>query len=68
MILSNFRPTGYLSNVLLAIFKKISSPENGSHFEFLPKMEKHKFASISLTMRDKSDFIEIFDPQGIIAN
>ena len=36
----------------MAIFKNFSSPQNGGHFEFLPKMEKHKFASISLTVRD----------------
>ena len=45
--------------------KKFPLPKNGGHFEFLPKMAKHKFASISLTVRDKSDFVEIFDPQGI---
>ena len=27
-------------------------------------MEKHKFASISLTVQD-SDFVKMFDPQGI---
>ena len=27
-------------------------------------MQKHKFSSVSLTLRD-SDFVEIFDPQGI---
>ena len=43
----NFRPTGYLSNVLLAVFKKFSPPHIWRPywiFEFLPKMEKHKFA------------------------
>ena len=37
--------------------KKISLPKNGAHFEFsdfLPKMAKHKFASISLTVRDRA--------------
>ena len=32
-------------------------PKNGGHFEFfefLPKMEKHKFVSISLTVRDRA--------------
>ena len=36
--------------------KKISLTKNGGHFEFfefLPTMEKHKFAFISLTMRDR---------------
>ena len=33
--------------------KKIPLPKNGGHFEFLPKMAKHKFASISLTVRDR---------------
>ena len=51
----NFRPTGYLSNILLAIFKKISHPQKWRPiciFEFLSKMEKHKFASMFLTVRD----------------
>ena len=34
--------------------KKIPLPKNGGDFEFLPKMEKHKFASISLTVRDRA--------------
>ena len=32
--------------------KKFPLPQNGGHFEFSPKMSKHKFASISLTVRD----------------
>ena len=46
-----------LINVLLAIFKKFSSPQKWRPFlifEFLPKMAKHKFASISLTVRDRA--------------
>ena len=53
----NFRPTGYLRNVLFAIFKKFSPPQKWGPFgifEFLPKMAKHKFASISLTVRDRA--------------
>ena len=37
--------------------KTFSLPKNGCHFEFsnfLPKMAKHKFASISLTVRDRT--------------
>ena len=37
--------------------KNFYSPQNGGHFEFsklLPKMEKHKFASISLTVQDRA--------------
>ena len=34
--------------------KKFPLPKNGGHFEFFPKMEKHKFASISLTMPDRA--------------
>ena len=37
--------------------KNFPLPKNGGHFEFsnfLPKMEKHKFASISLTVRDRA--------------
>ena len=46
-----------LRNVLLAIFKKFSSSQKWRPFvifEFLPKMAKHKFASISLTVRDRA--------------
>ena len=53
----SFRPTGYLMNVLFAIFKKFSPPQKWRPFwifEFLPKMAKHKFASISLTVRDRA--------------
>ena len=52
----NFRPTGYLRNVIFAFFKKFSPPQKWRPFwifEFLPKMAKHKFASISLTVRDR---------------
>ena len=41
-------------NVLLAIFKNFPLPKNGGHFEFLPKIEKLKFASISLTVQDRA--------------
>ena len=34
--------------------KKFPLPKNGGHFEFLPKMAKHKFPSISLTVRDRA--------------
>ena len=53
----NFRPTGYVRNVLLAIFQKFSPPQKWRPFrifEFLPKMAKHKFTSISLTVRDRA--------------
>ena len=39
---------------MFAIFKNFPLPKNGGHFEFLPTMAKHKFASISLTMRDRA--------------
>ena len=42
-------------NVIFAILKKnFPVPKNGGHFEFLPKMAKHKFSSISLTVRDRA--------------
>ena len=34
--------------------KKFSLPKSGGHFEFLPKMAKHKIASVSLTVRDRA--------------
>ena len=42
---------------LANIQKKFPLPKNGSHFvfsNFCQKMEKHKFASISLTVRDRA--------------
>ena len=33
--------------------KNLPLPKTGGHFEFLPKMQKHKFASISATVRDR---------------
>ena len=42
---------------LFAIFKKFSPPQKWRPFgifEFLPKMAKHKFPSISLTVRDRA--------------
>ena len=38
----------------LQFSKNFPLPKNGGHFEFLPKVAKHKFASISLTMRDRA--------------
>ena len=34
--------------------KNFPLPRNGGHFEFLPKMTKHKIACISLTVRDRA--------------
>ena len=34
--------------------KNFPSPKMAAIFEFLPKMAKHEFASISLTMRDRA--------------
>ena len=34
--------------------KNFPLPKNGGHFEFWPKMEKHKFDSISLTMQGRA--------------
>ena len=56
-ISSKFSPTGYLRNVIFGIFKKFSPPQKWRPFwvfEFLLKMAKHKFASISLTVRDRA--------------
>ena len=53
----NFQPTGYLRNVLFAIFKTFSPPQKWWPFwifEFLVKMAKHKIDSISLTVRDRA--------------
>ena len=50
----NIQPTEYLRNVLLQFSKNFPLPKNGSLFEFLPKMAKHKIASISLTVRDRA--------------
>ena len=34
--------------------KNFPLPKNGGHFEFSPKMAKHKIACISLTVRDRA--------------
>ena len=52
----NFQPIGYLRNVLLAIFKKISFSQKWRPFwifKFLPKIEKQEFASIFLIVQDR---------------
>ena len=59
----------------LANFQKnFPLPKNGGHFEFsnfCQKCLKHKFACISLTVRDRAILsklpwvVKIFDPQGI---
>ena len=51
--LSKFSITGYLRNVLLAIFKKFSSPQIWRPFWIFAKNGKHTFASISLTVWDR---------------
>ena len=38
----------------LQFSKNFPLPKHGGHFEFSPKMAKHKFASISLTVRDRA--------------
>ena len=38
----------------LQFSKNFPLPKNDRHFEFLPKMAKHEFASISLTVRDRA--------------
>ena len=59
----NFQLTGYLSKLLFAILKKnLLSSKMAAILNFLPKMQKHKFASISLTVRDRAISLEIFDP------
>ena len=50
----NIRPTEYLRNVLLQFSKNFPLSKNGGLFKFLPKMAKHKIASISLTVRDRT--------------
>ena len=51
----------------LCNFQKNSFPKNGGHFEFSPKMAKHKFASISLTVRDRA-ISSKFSPTGYLRN
>ena len=55
----NFRPTGYLRNVLLAIFKKISPPQKWQPFcifEFLPKNGKTQICYYLLNQAISSKF------------
>ena len=55
----NFRPTGYLRNILLPFFKKkkiFLSPKMAAilNFRISTKMQKHKFVSVSSTVRDRA--------------
>ena len=55
-ISSKFSTHEVSKNVLLAIFKKFPPPHIWRPFlifEFWPKMEKHKFVSIFLTVQDR---------------
>ena len=56
-ISSKFSTHRVCKKVLFGIFKKISPPQKWRPFcifGFLPKMAKHKIASISLTVRDRA--------------
>ena len=54
-ISSKFSTLRVSKECTLCNFQKIFTLlKNGGHFEFLPKMAKHKFASISLAMRDRA--------------
>ena len=63
----NFRPTGYLSNVRLAIFKKFSSPKMAAilNFQIFAKNGKAQIWFYLLNRATWSNFVKIFDPQGI---
>ena len=51
----NFQPTEYLKEGTLCNFQKIfSSPKMAAILNFLPKMAKHRYPSISLTVRDRA--------------
>ena len=58
VISSKFSTHRVSQKCTLSNFKKnFPLPQNGGHFEFsnfLPKMAKHKIASISLTVRDRA--------------
>ena len=63
----NFQTTGYLSNVFLAIFQKFYSPQKWRPFEFsnfCPKW-KTQICFYLLNRAKYSNFVKIFDPQGI---
>ena len=64
----NFQPTGYLRNVLFAIFKKIfPSPKIAAilNFRIFAKNGKTQICFYLLNRARYSNFVEIFDPQGI---
>ena len=64
----NFRPTGYLRNVIFAIFKKnFPSPKLAAilNFRIFAKNGKTQISFYLLNRAIYSDFVEIFDPQGI---
>ena len=55
MISSKFSTHRVSKECTLCNFQKIfPSPKMAAIFKFLPKMAKHKFASISLTVRDRA--------------
>ena len=55
MISSKFSTQKISQQTTLCNFQKnFPLPKNGGHFEFSPKMQKHKFPSISLTVRDRA--------------
>ena len=49
-----FDPEGIREVYYWQFSKNFPLPKNGGHFEFSPKMEKDKIASISLTVRDRA--------------
>ena len=54
-ISSNFLTHRVYEKCTIGNFPKIFPLfKNDGHFEFLPKMDKHKFASISLTVQDRA--------------
>ena len=52
--MSKFLTHRVFKECTLQFSKNFALPKNGGYFEFLPKMAKHEFASISLTVRDRA--------------
>ena len=63
----NFQPTGYLRNAIFAIFRKLPSPKMAAilNFRIFAKNGKTQICFYLLNRARWSDFVKIFDPQGI---
>ena len=58
-----FNPQGISAIYSCQFSKDFPLPKNNGHFEFSPKMEKHKLAFVSLTVRDRGISLKFSTPR-----